>query len=208
MNLSKIDAEKALNDVATTKNRTAKMAEFKGPDAIYAIWGIIWMIAFTAQQFLPHTLPKSGPVQMPISCMPWTPLVIIGIILTIIVDRRRTSISSADDKKIGILWGAAFGYFYLWIFLLYPAIDFDRLYSLQGERIMTALVSTVPMFVYVLMGLMGCGNYMIWLGLAITALTVVGLLFIPAFFFLWMALMGGGGLLLAGVFARRQCREA
>jgi hypothetical protein len=117
-------------------------------------------------------------------------------------------VRSPEGWRIGIFWGALVGYFDLWIFLLWPFFGADRLRSLEYERAFTAVIATVPMFAYVVMGLWRREDYIVWLGLGVTALTLIGLFFVPAWFFLWMAGLGGGALLLTGVLARRQWRRA
>ena len=94
------------------------------------------------------------------------------------------------------------------MYLLSPLFKWDSVYAHEGERIMSAVIVTVPMFAYVVMGLWGCGQYMIWLGLGITALTVLGLYAFPSFFYLWMAAVGGGALFGVGIIARRQWKKA
>jgi hypothetical protein len=89
-----------------------------------------------------------------------------------------------------------------------PFVDMDAFYSPAGVKVLTAAVSTVPMLAYVLMGLIGCGRYMIWLGLAVTAATVAGLVALPGFFYLWMAGVGGGALFVTGMRLRAGWRNA
>jgi hypothetical protein len=44
--------------------------------------------------------------------------------------------------------------------------------------------------------------YLLWLGLIIAALILVGLFVFSAFFWLWIAVFGGGTLILTGVYVR------
>jgi hypothetical protein len=205
MPISSDEAGRALADAAATEDRARRWYRFKGPDVIYMIWGMIWVLAFTAQQFLPRTVIHFGRFSMPANTLPWSFLLPVGILASLLVARRGLTVASPEGKRVGILWGALFGYFYLWMFLLGPMFDHKRLYSTPA---LTAVVSTVPMLAYVIMGLWGCGNYMIWLGLGVTVLTVVGLVLVPAWFYLWMALFGGGALFLAGILSRRQWKKA
>jgi hypothetical protein len=70
---------------------------------------------------------------------------------------------------------------------------------------MGAIGATVPMFAYVVMGLW-LDHFMIWIGLAITGLTVLGLFLAPAWFWIWMAVMGGGSLVSTGFLIRNRWR--
>jgi hypothetical protein len=66
-----------------------------------------------------------------------------------------------------------------------------------------AIQATIPMFAYVVMGLW-LDHFILWIGLAVTALTLVGLFFLQPYFWLWMAVTGGGMLLGTGLYIRYQ----
>jgi len=208
MTISKEQAGEALKDVEALTEKTKRVALFKGADALYMIWGIIWMIAFTLEQFIPHRLIRFGNFTTSSGSLIWLTLSLIGICASIFIFKYRVPVASPEGKRIGIFWGVLFGYFYLWTFLFASLIDWKQGFTPRHHRIFTAVAATVPMFAYVVMGLWGCGNYMIWLGLGVTVLTVVGLFAVPSFFYLWMAVFGGGALFLAGVITRRRWRKA
>ena len=65
-----------------------------------------------------------------------------------------------------------------------------------------AYFATVAMFGYVVGGLW-LSRFFVCLGLAVTALTVLGLILFPEHFYLWMALIAGGSLILSGIYIRR-----
>ena len=71
-------------------------------------------------------------------------------------------------------------------------------------RAMTAVAALIPMFVYVVTGLLERDNYMLFLGLGVTAVTVLGFFAVPQYFYLWMAAFGGGALLITGLVTRRK----
>jgi hypothetical protein len=47
---------------------------------------------------------------------------------------------------------------------------------------------------------------MIWIGLAVTGLAVLGLFLVPNWFWIWMAVMGGGTLVGTGLLVRNRWR--
>jgi hypothetical protein len=59
------------------------------------------------------------------------------------------------------------------------------------------------MFAYVVTGLW-LEHFMVWLGLVVTALTVIGLFLLPSYFYIWMAVVGGGTLAGTGLFIRNR----
>lgn len=205
MPLSTDEAARSLDDVAVVHNRSQKWTRFKGPDLQYILWGIVWVVSFTLQQFLPDRILHFGNFSLPLRVLPWYILLPPAILVTILIARKRSAVSGPEDKRIGILWGVLFGYAFLWTMLLWPFIDANRFLASPRP---TALISTVPMAAYIMMGLWGCGNYMIWLGLSMIALTLIGLFLLPAWFYIWMAVFGGGALLIAGIHSRRQWRQA
>lgn len=198
MEMSKEEATTSLDDVLESQRKIHARRMYRGPDVIYVIWGVIWMIAFSVQQFIPGY--GSGIV--------WTPLVVIGFILTVVIAKNRTSVKSEGDLAYGLLWPVMFGFIYLWMFMVSPMINVEALNTAEGQRNITAIFSTVPMCVYVIMGLMGAGAYMGWLGLGISVSTLVGLIFIPDYFYLWMAVTGGGALCVTGFFTNREWKTA
>ena len=58
------------------------------------------------------------------------------------------------------------------------------------------------MLVYTIAGLW-FGYAFVAIGLAISALTLIGYFFVGAWFELWMAVVNGGGLILGGLWMRR-----
>ena len=202
--MEKSEAVAALGDIESAQVNTRARAQHKGADVIYAIWGCIWFVAFSCQHFGTGFTIRLGSTSMSGGGMVWTPLVILGIALTFIIARRRVAVKDKNGWKFGLLWPVVFGYFYVWIFLLGPLINYQQLGTPEGTMRMTAIVTTIPMCIYVLAGIMGGEAFIAWIGGIITLLTAVGLYFFPGFFYLWMAFVGGGGLLVAGYISRRK----
>jgi len=44
----------------------------------------------------------------------------------------------------------------------------------------------------------------VWWGLAITALALIGYFLLPGIFYLWMAVLGGGGMIALGLYIRNR----
>jgi hypothetical protein len=207
MDITRTDAKGALDDISAVAERARRRSLLKGADAAYFLWGVIWIIGFVVQQWYSAAI-AFGPVAVPAASFIWSPLVILGIIVTFVIMKRRSIARETGNWRVGALWGLAFGYFYAHFILLWPVIDRQALNGEVGIRLLTASIVIVPMFVYVIMGLWGYGNYMIWLGLGVTVATVVGALAVPHYFYLWMAVFGGGALLATGVLARRRWAKA
>ncbi len=85
----------------------------------------------------------------------------------------------------------------MWLGMLHPK---------NGIEI-NAFLSMVIMFAFIVMGLWYSENYMVWLGLAVTAATLIGFYLIPPFYYnLWMAPTAGGALFGTGIYLRIRWR--
>ncbi len=206
--MEKMEAIAAMGDIESTQDSMRARAQHKGADIIYAIWGTIWFIAFMCQHIGKDFNWSAGSVSFQGAGLVWSPLVLIGVVLTFVVARRRGAVKDKNGWKFGLLWPIVFGYFYVWMYLLGPLLNHDRVSSTEGVLHGTAVISTIPMCVYVIAGVMGGEAFIAWIGGAITVLTVVGIYFFHDTFYLWMAFVGGGGLMLAGYISRRKWKNA
>jgi hypothetical protein len=204
--MNKTEAAAAIGDIESSQKRTR--AQYKGADVIYALWGVIWFIAFTYQQFGTGFTIRAGDANVSGSGIVWTPLVLIGIVLSIVIARRSEGVKDKNAYKFGLLWPIVFGYFYLWMFLFGPLFNHEMIASEEGMLHGTAVISTVPMCIYVLTGLMSGESYIAWIGGIVTLLTAVGIFFFHDYFYIWMAVFGGGGLMLAGYISRLKWKNA
>jgi hypothetical protein len=139
----------------------------------------------------------------------WLVLDLGGVIASALLGGwlRRPAPKDPNRSRIGIGWLMLFVYGILWLLLLVPEAFHAHWMSHNldwGHRI-GAFWCTVAMFGYIMMGLW-LSRFLLWLGLLITALTLIGLFFLPAYFYLWMAVTGGGALLAAGIYIRQTWR--
>jgi hypothetical protein len=124
----------------------------------------------------------------------WPAVNIVGLAGTLAISAfvyRRTGVRPFDGRMLtACLLFFAFGYLCSQVFGHY------------GPRQLGAFWPIYFMLFYILAGLW-FGNAFIAIGLAVTALTLVGYYFIGAAFPLWMAFVNGGGLILGGFWMRR-----
>lgn len=181
--ISPAEAQATLREIENLSVHVRKSIACGPFSTILILWGAIWMTGFAAEAFLPH---QAGAI--------FTALDIAGIVATFAIPRyaRRPMQSGRGDARIALFWLALFLYAVLWLWLLGDH-DFAR----TG-----AYLSTVSMFGYVILGLW-LSRFLLWLGLGVTALTIAGLHWLPGHFAVWMALTGGGSLMVAGFYIRR-----
>jgi hypothetical protein len=179
--------------VAQTRTAIAQ-----GPSApILILWGCIWLVADVTTQFNSQALEWL-----------WWVLDLIGVAGTWwFVARRNVRVKRPGEWRYGVFWGVIFFYAVLWVNLLVPVrhwpqnarewTEFEPIY-----RRMTAYFHTIPMFAYVIGGLF-TGRFFIWLGVLVTALTLIGYCCVQQYFYLWLGITGGGSLIFSGVFIRK-----
>jgi hypothetical protein len=204
MNISSDDALKSLHELDAVDQATRTVTAYAGVDIVLAAWGLVWIIGFLSSQVLfesgQRTLMVAGGFV-------WDILVISGIAVTILVFRRSPFQNSAG-KRIGIFWGALYGYLWLAMLVMWPFLSREALETPDGAKCIGAISAIVPMFAYVVMGLWLDVKYLVWFGLALTALTLAGFFLCHGVFWIWMAVVCGGAFLGTAVYLRIQCRRA
>jgi len=150
------------------------------------LWGIVWIVGFTADQFLPQTI--AGWIWIGMGIM-------IGILSGLLAARFHAKVRSPLSKRISLLWCAIFTFGLLWIWITQP---------LDSNQV-SIMVVTIVMFGYVIMGIF-FGGILKWVGLGVTALALIGYYFLQDWYSLWMAFIGGGTLFISGLVLLRQRR--
>ena len=193
MNASREEAARSLDDVHMIAERTRKAIAYAGADIVFVIWGIIWFIGYLSAQFFPlqaHWV--------------WMVLVIGGMIASALTFRSRSPVVSPLGARLGAFWLLLSLFVGLWGWLLSPFLSVPAQADVNNFWMhMHAITATIVMFAYVVMGLW-LRSFMLWLGLGISALTVIGLLFLQPLFWIWMAVIGGGSLVVTGLIVRRK----
>ena len=194
MNISEQDAQDSLNQIQTVSVRTRKTVIASYDSPVLILWGAIWVIAFTGTHFFLTWVWHI-----------WMALGTAGVIATFLICWRQSHSASptkiSADKKLAWrmfwFWTLLFVYIFIWLSILRP-------YS--GIQL-NAFICTAIMFAYVVMGLWLASYYILWLGVAVTCTTLIGLHLIPPnYYCLWMALTAGGALLGTGLYLRFRWR--
>ncbi len=126
----------------------------------------------------------------------WIGLDILGGIASVVIGIRmnrgvRTSSSAATGKRIGWFWLLLFLYCIAAVAVAWPA---------TGKQLSMFII------LFVMLGWMAMGVLLsfatIWPGLIITGLALIGYFLLPGIFYLWMAILGGGGMIVLGLYIR------
>lgn len=198
--ITRQEAQSALDEIDRVRHHMRRTIAAGSMAPMLILWGIVWILGFSAEQFIPHAYRL------------WLALDLVGVAGSFVLgSRSRTSAVKGSGQcpghgRIFGSWLILLGYAILWSFLLVPS---GLLHGSGGaaygpilERKMAVLWVTVCMFAYVVMGLW-LDRFMLWLGALVTAATLIGFLFEQQYLFLWVAVTGGGSLVVSGVFIRK-----
>jgi hypothetical protein len=192
MNVSNEDARESLAAVTETmlKTRRAVAAAYSSP--LLILWGLLFAVANAVAHFyLKHT-----------AVIFWT-MAGVGWLGTFLVWwrlQRNLPVKEPTEEKtnwrIWAMWGALSIYIFIWLNLLAP---------FNGMQ-MHAFIVTSTMFGYIVLGLWFAAYFMVWLGLAVTATTLIGFYLLGPYYCLWMAVTAGGLLLGTGLYLHARWR--
>ncbi len=186
MNISPTEAEEALAAIQTMMQKTRRAISSSGGYLFLIVWGVIWLLGFLSSQFL--SIETAGYI--------WIGLDTFGGILSAVLGIRmgrgvRNSSPTISGKRIGTFWLLLFFYVIATVAISWPA---------DGKQLAMYII------LFVMVGWLAMGLLLsfasIWPGLIITALALVGYFLLPGIFYLWMAILGGGGMIALGLYIR------
>ncbi len=186
MNVSPDEAQEALAAVRTVAQKTRHSIASSGTYITLIVTGTVWLVGFVCTQFL------SGGVIGYI----WTGLSIVGGVLATLWGFRlgkrvRNSATAATAKRVGLYW----------LFLAFFCIvTIVVAWPLDGKQV-TVLIVLFAMIGHLAMGLL-LSFAAVWWPLPITALVLISYFLLPGLFYLWMGILGGGGMIALGLYIR------
>jgi hypothetical protein len=177
------EAASALSDIEQIVARVRQSRIYNLASLMLVLWGVMTFAGYLSTYLMPR---HAGYV--------WISVYVVGIAGTIAVsaaNRARSGVQSFDLRMFtALLLFIAFAVFIsLWL-------------GHFGPRQMSAFWPIYFMLVYAIVGLW-FGWAFVAIGLGITALTLIGYFFAGDWFDLWMAAINGGGLMLGGLWMRR-----
>jgi hypothetical protein len=182
MALSTAEAQSALKDIEKTENRAAASQHGRTSAPYLIMWGIIWAIGYSVTAARPQ-----------LSWI-WMTLIAGGVIGSLILGVLQSRTYGRSE----------FGWRYFGSFALI-GVFFAVLGSIMSPLNYNQLSAFFPLVIglcYSFIGIWTKGWRMLPLGLALIALTAVGYFLMPQQFLYWMAAVGGGGLILGGLWMR------
>jgi hypothetical protein len=186
MNISPNEAEEELAAIQRMMQKTRHSFASSGAYIFLMVTGIIWLVGFLSTQFL------TGEIVGYI----WTGMSLLGIALSILLGTRmgprvRGPSATASAKRASIFW-------LLLVFYGIAAIAIAR--PTDGKQV------TMFIILFIMIGQLAMGLLLsfssVWWALPITALALIGYFLLPGIFYLWMGVLGGGGMIALALYIR------
>lgn len=186
MNISPSEAEEALAAIQTMTQKTRHSIASGSAYISLIITGIVWLIGFTATQFL--TPPLLVWIWMVTSIVGSTLATFIGIRAG---KRVRIASSAVTGKRIATFWV---------LLILFASAIIAVAHPTDGKQI------TLLIILLAMIGQMGMGLLLsfsaTWWTVPVAAVALIGYFFALDWFFLWMGLLGGGTMIILGLYIR------
>jgi hypothetical protein len=183
MDINPSEAESALASIRQTEDQMRKAVNASGGGYQMLIWGIIMMIGYTLNQFADR-------LSVATIAGTWITLSVIGNFVSVMMSVRMA-------RKFHSPYGARIGAM-LPIFILFGLVGALFVHP-AGPREINLLIYLLVMLWLAMMGLW-VKLSLLWISLVFTGLMLFGYMVLPDYFFLWLAIVGGGALIGSGLF--------
>ena len=188
MSLTPDEAANSLKEIERTGRRSASAYGYAHSSPFFVMWGVIWMIGYSASDFFPH---QAGSI--------WIALTVAGAAGSMAIGRTRGRASGVarpgHGRETG--WRVLATFLVIGFFIAAAFAVMGRVTPAQQA----AFVPLVVALFYALLGVWKGVRFLI-AGAVIAALTLGGFFWLHEHFMLWMAAVGGGALVLAGLWLR------
>jgi hypothetical protein len=186
MDITPNEAEEALEAIQIVMQKTRHSIASSGTYITLIVTGIVWLVGFVCTQFVPPEIV--GYI--------WIGLSIFGSILGTVWGFRlgkrvHSPATAATAKRVGLYW----------LFLVFFCIaTIVVAWPLEGKQV-TVLIVLFAMIGHLAMGLL-LSFAAVWWPLPITVLVLISYFLLPDLFYLWMGVLGGGGMIALGLYIR------
>jgi hypothetical protein len=182
MTIQADEAASALKDAEAAAGRAEAARGYQQASGYLILWGVIWFAANVASQ-----------VSVRAGMAAWNIGALIGVAASIALGARQRRARRQGGGLKAFLVALAIGGFGASTAAIAPTLSFVQ-YSALGCLAVGSI--------YLAMGA-AAGLRLSAVGAAVIAVTLVGWFFAREQFFLWMAVAGGGGLILGGLWFRK-----
>lgn len=190
MQVNANEAGEALSTIQAVAQKMRRAAADGNAHYFLILWGIVWFFGFLCSQFLPNK--TAGII--------WLGLDILGALGSWWFGQFRsrpvrTPGDAAAGRRIGLFWLTLFAYCPLTVWIAWP---------LNGKQLAMFII------IFVMIGWLAMSFLMSYfavrLALFVTALAFGSYFLLPGYFYLCMALAGGGTMIGSGLYIRSKWR--
>ncbi len=192
MNVTRDEAARALDEIGRAGGRMSRLSTYADIAPMMVLWGLIWLGANLVTEFRPEFSGRA-----------WLAGVVVGTPLTLYFTVRQARNRGARLRQAGGDPRALGGRF-----ALLGAIVFALFASMMvvvgplDQRQADAFISLFFAFAYAIGGVFG-GWRLVAIGAGTAAAVLFGYLELQEHFYLWMGAVGGGALILGGLWLRK-----
>lgn len=176
--ISPEQAAATLRDIENTHARSRELYGYRQVSPHLILWGTLWVFAYTASALLPRS-----------AWLIWTLTIALGIAGNAIA-RVKTG--------FGITWRFCASVFVAFLFIYATYFVLPPTRPIQYGVFPPLVVATC----YAIIGIWWLPRFL-WLGALLFALTLCGYIWLEPWFGFWMAAVGGGSLILGGLWLGR-----
>jgi hypothetical protein len=185
MPLSQNEAADALRDIDKTQRRSSNAYGYSFASPFFILWGVLWAIGYGSSDLWPA---YGGDV--------WLGVDVFGILASFLIGQR----GKKGGAGIGVM---GLRYFATMLALLvFVLATFAVMWPVNSQAV-GAFIPLLVALLYALLGIWTTGTRFLIAGIVVAALTLGGYFFVHTHFMLWMAAVGGGSLVLAGLWLRQ-----
>jgi len=189
MILSSDQASENLREIERTHRRSAQAFSYGVASPYLIVWGVTWILGYAG----------SGLIAPPLVQYVWPVLTLAGVVVCMLVGRsqsRARGQNASEGRAVGLRHLATLLAIYAFIAATFAIMPPSRTET-EG-----AFVPLIVALAYALLGIWKGTRFLI-AGIAIAALTLGGFFYLHQHFLLWMAAVGGGALVLAGLWLKK-----
>jgi hypothetical protein len=185
--ISAEQASNALKEAVATEQRSRAAYSYSLSAPYCFLWGTVWLLGYGAEALF----PLGHPAWMWLGWW-WFGLSMTGAVISVLIGRRQNA------RRPGMSWRIGVVFLIIWLFTLALFAVLHPRSDLQVGAYWPLLFAAI----YAAFGLwMGLRYVLIGIFMAVS--TLAAYFFMREYFFHWMALVGGGSLLLTGFWMRR-----
>ncbi len=183
MALTPQEAAQSLEEAHRSARRSAQAFGYRMAAPHLILWGVVWMIGYTASDLWPQY-----------STWAWAVLIVLALIIGPLIARRFAP-ANMQKGAANLRFLALIPVTGVFIAAMFAVMRPD---PMQQAAFFPILIATVYASLGIWMGI----RYVV-AGTVLMALTLGGFFYLHDHFALWMAVCGGGALVLAGIWFLR-----